>query len=76
MPYVPGYGTGFGGVLAAPIWHDYMLMATEGMSVQDFASGSIGFYAPAPPPPPSPSPTGSPSSQGNGNGNGHGKPGH
>ncbi|TMK31117.1 MAG: hypothetical protein E6G61_04320 [Actinobacteria bacterium] len=74
MPYVPGYGTGFGGVLAAPIWHDYMLMATEGMPVQDFASGSIGFYAPAPPPPPSPSPTGSPSNQGNGNG--HGKPGH
>ena len=58
----------------SPIWHDYMLMATEGMPVQDFASGSIGFYAPAPPPPPSPSPTGSPSNQGNGNG--HGKPGH
>jgi penicillin-binding protein 1A len=33
---------GFGGVLAAPIWHDYMAQATEGLA-------SLGF-----PPPPSP----------------------
>ena len=29
MPSVPGYGAGFGGVLAAPIWHDFMLQATS-----------------------------------------------
>jgi len=57
MPYVSGYGTGFGGVLAAPIWHDYMLLATQGMLAESFASPSIGFYAPAPPSPPSPSPS-------------------
>ena len=60
MPYVSGYGTGFGGVLAAPIWHDYMLLATQGMLAESFASPSIGFYAPAPPSPstsPSTSPT-------------------
>ena len=57
MPYVSGYGTGFGGVLAAPIWHDYMLLATQGMLAESFALPSIGFYAPAPPSPPSPSPS-------------------
>jgi len=60
MPYVPGYGTGYGGVLAAPIWHDYMLMATQGMPVEYFASPSIGFVAP---PPPSPGPTTSPTTK-------------
>ena len=36
MPNVPGYGTGFGGTLAAPIWHDYMLAATRGMKPEHF----------------------------------------
>lgn len=72
MPYIPGYGTGFGGVLAAPIWHDYMLMATRGMPPLPFASGSIGLAFPTAPSPtatpstspstePTPSPTVSPS---------------
>jgi penicillin-binding protein 1A len=79
MPYVPGYGTGYGGVLAAPIWHDFMLMATEGMPVESFVTPSIGYYTPAPPLSPSPSPTPAPSTglpgngnNGNGNGYGHG----
>jgi membrane peptidoglycan carboxypeptidase len=50
MPYVPGHGPGFGGVLAAPIWHDFMLRATAGLPVRDFPDV----------PPPSPSPTPSP----------------
>ena len=80
MPYVPGYGTGFGGVLAAPIWHDFMLMATQGMPVESFVAPSVSYYSPAPPPPspsPSPSPTpalstGPPGDGNNGNGNGNG----
>jgi membrane carboxypeptidase/penicillin-binding protein len=36
MPNVPGYGTGFGGTLAAPIWNDYMIAATRGMPVKSF----------------------------------------
>ena len=78
MPYVPGYGTGFGGVLAAPIWHDFMLLATQGMPVESFVIPSVGYYTPAPPPP-SPSPsltpvpsTGPPGNGNNGNGNGNG----
>jgi membrane peptidoglycan carboxypeptidase len=74
MPYVAGYGTGYGGVLAAPIWHDFMLLATQGMPVEYFTSPSVG-YGTTPPPPspsPSPSPTTSPSGHGNGNGNGNG----
>jgi membrane peptidoglycan carboxypeptidase len=42
MPSVPGYGTGFGGTLAAPIWHDFMLFAMRN-------EPAIGF-----PPPPIP----------------------
>jgi membrane peptidoglycan carboxypeptidase len=78
MPYVPGYGTGFGGVLAAPIWHDFMLMATQGMPVESFVTPSVSYYTPAPPPlSPSPSPTpapatGPPGNGNNGNGNGYG----
>jgi hypothetical protein len=59
MPNVPGYGQGFGGVLAAPIWHDFMLAATRGMRPE-------GFPAPPTPlggsaaPPSTPSPTTSP----------------
>ena len=36
MRSVPGYGEGFGGTLAAPIWHDYMLAATRGMQPKHF----------------------------------------
>jgi penicillin-binding protein 1A len=36
MRNVPGYGPGFGGVLAAPIWDDYMRAATRGMPVENF----------------------------------------
>jgi penicillin-binding protein 1A len=76
MPDVPGYGTGFGGILAAPIWHDFMAYATQGMPVASFPSASISFYRPAPPPP-SPAPTATASPSGTGEpGKGHGKPGH
>jgi penicillin-binding protein 1A len=36
MPNVPGYGTGFGGTLAAPIWNEFMIQATRGMPVENF----------------------------------------
>ena len=36
MRNVPGYGPGFGGVLAAPIWDDYMRAATRGMPIENF----------------------------------------
>jgi membrane peptidoglycan carboxypeptidase len=39
MPNVPGYGTGFGGTLAAPIWNEMMLKATRGMPVKNFHGG-------------------------------------
>jgi penicillin-binding protein 1A len=39
MPNVPGYGTGFGGTLAAPIWNDFMIDATRGMPVKNFHGG-------------------------------------
>lgn len=41
---IPGYGEGFGGTLAAPIWHDYMARVVQGMPVEQFP------YAPPPPP--------------------------
>ena len=59
MPYVPGYGTGYGGVLAAPIWHDYMLLATQNMPVEYFVPPSTGAAASSTPSP-TPSPTASP----------------
>jgi membrane peptidoglycan carboxypeptidase len=46
MRSVPGYGEGFGGVLAAPIWHDYMLDATRNLPVRDFAPPPIRFGGP------------------------------
>jgi penicillin-binding protein 1A len=49
MPAVPGYGRGFGGVLAAPIWHDYMLAATRGMPVRGFGPAPIPLAGPSPP---------------------------
>jgi membrane peptidoglycan carboxypeptidase len=36
MRAVPGYGEGFGGTLAAPIWRRYMMAATSGMPVEQF----------------------------------------
>jgi len=63
MPFVPGYGPGFGGVLAAPIWHDFMTYATRRMPAMDFPAPTIGFFQPTPSPTPTPtaSPTRSPS---------------
>jgi penicillin-binding protein 1A len=55
MPAVPGYGRGFGGTLAAPIWHDFMLFATAGMPVEGFGSAPIPLTRPSPSPSPTPS---------------------
>jgi penicillin-binding protein 1A len=41
MRAVPGYGEGFGGVLAAPIWHDYMELQTRHMPVRSFPAPPI-----------------------------------
>jgi penicillin-binding protein 1A len=41
MPNVPGYGRAFGGVIAAPIWHDYMAAATGDMPARTFASPPV-----------------------------------
>jgi penicillin-binding protein 1A len=60
MPDVPGYGEGFGGTLAAPIWHDFMLVATRGMPVREFPSPPQRIPT-APPAPPVPTPTTPPS---------------
>jgi penicillin-binding protein 1A len=63
MPYVPGYGPGFGGVLAAPIWHDFMLFATLSLPPLGFPAppAQIGAAVPASSTPtPSPTPTGTP----------------
>lgn len=49
MPAVPGYGRGFGGVLAAPIWHDFMMAATKAMPVRGFAPAPIPLARPSPP---------------------------
>src|SRR5437667_10292710 len=46
MRSVPGYGEGFGGVLAAPIWHDFMTVATAGLPVRDFSPPPIRFGGP------------------------------
>jgi penicillin-binding protein 1A len=59
MPNVPGYGQGFGGVLAAPIWHDFMLAATRGMRPEGFPAPPIPLGGSAAPPS-TPSPTTSP----------------
>jgi membrane peptidoglycan carboxypeptidase len=62
MPNVPGYGAGFGGVLAAPIWHDFMLFATRRMQPRSFPPAPIPFggSVPSPPTSTSPSPTTTP----------------
>jgi penicillin-binding protein 1A len=54
MPAVPGYGRGYGGVLAAPIWHDFMYAATKGMLIEGFPGAPIPFEGS---PTPTPSPT-------------------
>jgi penicillin-binding protein 1A len=79
MRSVPGYGEGFGGVLAAPIWHDFMLYATQGLAPRGFAppptsfgwGSSSGTSTSTTTAPPSPTPT-TPPSGGNGGGTGHG----
>jgi penicillin-binding protein 1A len=45
MRSVPGYGEGFGGTLAAPIWNDFMIRSTRGMPVKNFSSSG---YRPPP----------------------------
>jgi membrane peptidoglycan carboxypeptidase len=41
---IPGYGEGFGGTLAAPIWNDYMTNVTRAMPAKGFPSAN-GFVA-------------------------------
>ena len=43
MPNVPGYGRGFGGTLAAPIWHDFMLYALKGVRTLEFPRAPMPF---------------------------------
>src|SRR5581483_7325364 len=50
MPSVPGYGAGFGGTLAAPIWHDFMLFATQNMPVLYFPPPPVSFAQASPSP--------------------------
>jgi penicillin-binding protein 1A len=38
MPSVPGYGTGYGGVLAAPLWGAFMAQATRDLPVVAFSA--------------------------------------
>jgi penicillin-binding protein 1A len=75
MPNVPGYGRGFGGTLAAPIWHDFMLFALRNEPALSFRPPPIPFgyvYS-------SPTPTFTPTSPlplgGGGGGDGNGPPG-
>ncbi len=58
---VPGYGPGFGGILAAPIWHDYMLAATHGLPLTSFPPPPPLVY-PSPNPAPTPTPVPTPAS--------------
>jgi membrane peptidoglycan carboxypeptidase len=83
MPNVPGYGRGFGGTLAAPIWHDFMLFAMRNEPALGFRPAPIpfgyGYSSPtssttttaptATTTAPTPAPTG-----GGGGGNGNGPP--
>jgi penicillin-binding protein 1A len=91
MPNVPGYGTGFGGTLAAPIWHDFMLYALRNEPAFGFRSPPIPFgggsssssssgpttttTTTTPTPSPSPSPTTGGGGPGDG-GNGNGNNGN
>jgi penicillin-binding protein 1A len=91
MPYVPGYGTGFGGTLAAPIWHDFMLYALRSEPALGFRSAPTAFgyglsfssssttttttTTPAPPAGGGGGGGGGAGNPGNGNGNGNGNGG-
>jgi len=58
---VEGYSAVFGGTIPALIWHDFMLKATERMSIQEFPTPSFeGYTVEAPTPPPAPSPSTTP----------------
>lgn len=58
MREVPGYGAGFGGTLAAPIWRAYMFAALAGLPIEGFPAAPIPLRLPPPPKPrPSPSPS-------------------
>jgi membrane peptidoglycan carboxypeptidase len=57
MPAVPGYGRGFGGTLAAPIWHDFMLYAMAGEPAIGFPPAPIPFGYSYPATSPSSTPT-------------------
>ena len=72
MPYVPGYGRGYGGVLAAPIWRDFMLFAMKGEPIIGFPPPPIPFHQYSPPSPSSRSDGGQGSGGGGGGNNGHG----
>jgi hypothetical protein len=72
MPYVPGYGTGYGGVLAAPIWRDFMLFAMQGEPIIGFPPPPIPFHYYSPALPSSGSDGGQGSGGGDGGDNGHG----
>jgi penicillin-binding protein 1A len=81
MTSVPGYGEGFGGVLAAPIWHDFMLYVTQGFAPVGFAAPPIPFGWGSSVSTPtttarSPSPTAAPGTGANGHGNGNGYAGN
>ncbi|HEU4354330.1 MAG TPA: penicillin-binding transpeptidase domain-containing protein, partial [Actinomycetota bacterium] len=58
---IHGYAAVYGGTIPALIWHDFMLQATRGMKVLDFAQPSFEGYTGGPPTPPpvkTPKPTG------------------
>jgi penicillin-binding protein 1A len=65
MPSVPGYGRGYGGVLAAPIWHDFMLYAMHDQPIMGFPPPPIPFQSYSPP---APSPSSGPDDPSTGSG--------
>jgi membrane peptidoglycan carboxypeptidase len=69
MPSVPGYGRGYGGVLAAPIWHDFMLYAMHDQPIMGFPPPPIPFQSYSPP---APSPSPGPDDPSTGSGQDHG----
>jgi penicillin-binding protein 1A len=75
MPNVPGYGRGFGGTLAAPIWHDFMLFALRTEPALSFRPPPIPFGYVYSSPTPTFTPTSPPPLAGGGGGDGNGPPG-
>jgi membrane peptidoglycan carboxypeptidase len=75
MPNVPGYGRGFGGTLAAPIWHDFMLFALRTEPALSFRPPPIPFGYVYSSPTPTFTPTSPPPLGGGGGGDGNGPPG-